>query len=395
MAGHRPRVTIQAPANGSLLPAGPWELTVSVEDWPLADAGPLGIGPHLVLQLDGEPAIRVTSNTLPIKVSMPQLGPGSHRLTAYAAFPWGEALKQPGASQQITLHRVAPNPLSLPAEGSPQLIPVPAARASSGQPVLIDWLLLGAPLQHLRDGDDSWRLRVTVNGDSFLLDRQAPLWLQGLHNGSNAIVLELLDQVGQPLNPPFNSVVQELELTADPLRGWQLGQLADDDLQRLLGVATAGPAELEPSPSPATPAAENLPAPPGSEPALPVEAAPLPPLAPPASLDSPASSPPEEPAAQQPGPAAASPAAPITEPAQPMSLPLTAAPPDQPPTPATTSASAPEPSAEASEPATAPWPEASLDQAPPRPRDLVNPDGTLVMPPSEGPLGRLRARFAR
>jgi len=41
--------------------------------------------------------------------------------------------------------------------------------------VLIDWLLLDAPLQNLRGDDARWRLRISVNGDSFLVDRQTPL----------------------------------------------------------------------------------------------------------------------------------------------------------------------------------------------------------------------------
>ena len=36
---------------------------------------------------------------------MPPLNPGSHRLTVYAARPWGEVVKSPGASRQIRLVR--------------------------------------------------------------------------------------------------------------------------------------------------------------------------------------------------------------------------------------------------------------------------------------------------
>lgn len=117
--GRRPQLEILSPADGALLPAGPWTLRLKVEDWPLVDAGPLGLGPHVVVQLDGDPLTLTDTST-----TMRPLEPGSHRLTVFAARPWGEAVKGPGAQRQIRLHRVAANPLSQPAPGSPQLIAV-------------------------------------------------------------------------------------------------------------------------------------------------------------------------------------------------------------------------------------------------------------------------------
>jgi len=243
--GRRPRLEILSPADGALLPAGPWTLRLQVEDWPLVDAGPLlGLGPHLVVQLDGDPPLPLTGTS----TTMRPLEPGSHRLTVYAARPWGEAVKGPGAQRQIRLHRVAANPLSQPAPGSPQLIAVSPRGTAAGTPLLLDWLLLDAPLQHLRSGDASWRLRVSLNGDSFLIDQQTPLWLEGWRSGSNAIQLDLLDGLGEPLNPPFNSLVSEviLEPGAAAPR-WQGGRLQPGELAILLGEAPP-PAALEPEP---------------------------------------------------------------------------------------------------------------------------------------------------
>jgi hypothetical protein len=242
--GRRPRLEILSPADGALLPAGPWTLRLQVEDWPLVDAGPLGLGPHLVVQLDGDPPLPLTGTS----TTMRPLEPGSHRLTVYAAKPWGEAVKGPGAQRQIRLHRVAANPLSQPAPGSPQLIAVSPWGTAAGRPLLLDWLLLDAPLQNLRSGDASWRLRVSLNGDSFLIDQQTPLWLEGWRSGSNAIQLDLLDGLGEPLNPPFNSLVTEVTLepgTAPPR--WQGGRLQPAELAILLGEAPP-PAALEPEP---------------------------------------------------------------------------------------------------------------------------------------------------
>lgn len=241
----QPKITILEPRDGALLPDAPWTLRLDVEDWPLVDAGSLGLGSHLMVQLDDglpQPLLQTTA-------SMPPLSPGSHRFTVYAVRPWGEVVKAPGAFRQIRLHRVAANPLALPAEGSPQLLVVSPWQASAGEPVLLDWLLIDAPLQNLRADDARWRLRVTVSGDSFLVNQQTPLWLKGWKPGSNAVLLELVDGRGEPLNPPFNSVVREvrLDLGSSP-PPWLGPRLDGATLARLLGeVPSAEPDQQPPS----------------------------------------------------------------------------------------------------------------------------------------------------
>jgi len=256
LASREPRITILEPRDGAVLPEGPWTLRLGVEDWPLVDAGSLGLGPHLMVQLDDglpQPLLETT-------VAMPPLTPGSHRLTVTAVRPWGEVVKAPGAFRQIRLHRVAANPLALPAEGSPQLLAVSPSGAIAAEPVLLDWLLIDAPLQNLRADDARWRLRVTVNGDSFLVNQQTPLWLKGWKPGSNAVLLELVDGRGEPLNPPFNSLVREVR--TDPALGrpaWLGPRLRSEDLARLLGEAPPPEAAvaLEPADLPFSPAAPS------------------------------------------------------------------------------------------------------------------------------------------
>lgn len=119
------------------------------------------------------------------------------------------------------------------------------------EPVLIDWLLIDAPLQSFDGAGPRWRLRVTLNGDSFLVDRQSPLWLSGLRPGSNPLQLELLDGLGEPLNPPFNSRVQDLVMLPGAPRPWQTAALAAEDLERLLGERSIeAESEVEPEPEP-------------------------------------------------------------------------------------------------------------------------------------------------
>lgn len=251
-----PRVRILAPADGDLLPDGPWTLRLQVTDWPLVEAGPLGLGPHLVVQLDGEPPRPVVDTA----VEMPPLSPGSHRLTVYAAKPWGEAHKSPLAFQQIRLHRLAANPATLPAPGTPQLIPVSPAGLAGDPPLLLDWLLIDAPLQGLRGDTSGWRLRLTVNGESVLVDQQTPLWLQGWKPGSNALLLELLDGRGEPLNPPFNSLLQDVIVPEAGAGGSLRARSAPTtDLERAVLLGEQPVSVLFPA-APVSPATAEVPA---------------------------------------------------------------------------------------------------------------------------------------
>lgn len=267
LADRTPNIEILSPRDGATLGDGPWQLKLRVRDWPLADGGPLGLGAHVVVQVDGQALQRISgadaaawqpadaSPERSLVIPQEPLSPGSHRITVYAARPWGEAVKSPGAAQQIRVHQLAANPLSLPTPGSPQLLPVSPDAANGAEPLLLDWLLLDAPLQHLRDGDGSWRLRVTINGDSFVLDQAVPLWLRGWKSGRNSLQLELLDGSGAALNAPFNSFVRAIELAAPGSEHaaekprWQQGRLSADELAILLGEQPPTPPEPPEAPA--------------------------------------------------------------------------------------------------------------------------------------------------
>lgn len=333
LAERAPQVAIEQPADGATLPSGSWTLRLKVRDWPLVDAGPLGLGAHIAVQIDDRPVLRLTdhrpsSSGDVVETSLPALSPGSHRITAYAARPWGEAVKAPGASDRIRVQNLAANPLALPAPGTPELVAVSPSEATSAEPVLLDWLLFDAPLQHLREGDGSWRLRVSVNGDAFLVDQNVPIWLRGWSAGSNALQLELVDGRGEPLNPPFNSLVREVKLGGASQPRWLAGPLQPNELAMLLGelppppAEPDTPAEPEPAAAPQPAAAPPVAQPPdeaevapeaGAEPSEPLTPAPAgePELPEPGSTPAdPATAEPGQPAdAQEPEPAAEPPLA--------------------------------------------------------------------------------------
>ena len=238
LAKHHPHLSLISPLDGSQLKGGPLNLELKIEDWPLANDRELGLGAHVAIQMDDQPPVRVSEqqgNRLTLEI--PSLSPGSHRFTAYAAYPWGEAVKTPGASLHWSVDQLRPLMGTQPQGDAPWLAVVSPAELGGDSPLLLDWLVWNAPLQNLRAGDARWRLRITVNEDSFVVDQQDALWLQGIDNrkGVNTVQMELLNGIGESLDPMFNNQLRAVPERQNPKPIWLQSSLKDTELAQLLG----------------------------------------------------------------------------------------------------------------------------------------------------------------
>ena len=262
LRGKQPQLSVVSPKPGSQVGAGDWSLQLRLDDWPVLESSELGAGPHVVVQLDHQEPQRIfaTDSKGLISVSMPALTPGSHHLSAFAALPWGEAAAGKNARIQWQLYRGLATPEALPDLDAPQLVAVPPQQLAAGAAVPINWFLFNAPLQHLRDGDEQWRLRLSLDGSSVVLDRAQSLWLKPLKAGEHFLKLELLDGDGNPLQPAFNSLVQELRvpvsragapaLFSSRLSADQLAELSDPNYQPTPEPEPEPAAAPEPEPTP-------------------------------------------------------------------------------------------------------------------------------------------------
>ena len=116
----------------------------------------------------------------------------------------------------------------------------------------MDWLIWNAPLQNLREGDGRWRLRISIDGDSFLVDHQEALWLKGSNgSGSHDIQMELLNGLGEPITPVFNNQLIHLKAASGAKPGWMRPRLTESQLARLSGSPEPDVLEVvESSPEP-------------------------------------------------------------------------------------------------------------------------------------------------
>nr|WP_290228146.1 hypothetical protein [Trichocoleus desertorum] len=208
---YQPQVSILSPRPSEVLQDNTVSVRFQVTDLPLFKNAQLGLGPHLHVILDNEPYEAVYNADQPLVLK--DVAPGTHTLRVFASRPWHESFKNEGAYAQTTFHVFTKTQENTPALEQPLLTYSRPKGDYGAEPIMLDFYLTNAPL-HLvaqeEDDDDisDWRIRCTINGESFIFDRWQPLYLKGFQPGKNWVQLELLDEKGKPIENAFNNTVR-------------------------------------------------------------------------------------------------------------------------------------------------------------------------------------------
>ena len=133
-------------------------------------------------------------------------------MRAIATQPWGESFKNEKAYAQATFHVLAKTEENSPDTDLPLITYLEPQGTYRAEPVLLDFYLNNVPLhsiaqQSSTDDIPDWRIRCSVNGQSFVFDRWQPIYLKGLTPGQNWVQLSLLDDKGRPIKNAFNNTV--------------------------------------------------------------------------------------------------------------------------------------------------------------------------------------------
>ncbi|WP_174783755.1 hypothetical protein [Dolichospermum sp. UHCC 0259] len=238
LEGYQPQVSILSPQGDEILPDNIVKVRLQVKDLPLFKDPKWQLGPHLHLILDNQPYIAVYDLNQPVVLS--DLSPGTHTLRVFASRPWHESFKNEGAYAQTTFHVLTKTEENNPDSKLPLLTYSRPTGGYGAEPIMLDFYLTNAPLHSMAETnpDDTmsnWRIRSTVNGESFILDRWQPIYLKGFKPGKTWVKLEFLDNEGQPVKNAFNTTIRLInyqpngqdtlskivrgELTADEVRG--------------------------------------------------------------------------------------------------------------------------------------------------------------------------------
>lgn len=267
---YEPQVRIASPDPDETLTSTTVQVQLQVRDFPIYKDQSLGFGPHLHLFVDDQPHQAVYDADTPI--TLEALAPGTHTLRLLAVRPWGESFKNAGAYDQVTFNVFAASPQNHPDDSKPVLTYNQPQDRYGAEPILLDFHLSNAPPHLVAQADEEimdWRIRCTVNGESFVFDRWQPIYLQGFKPGKNWIRLELIDENGTLIDNALNTSIRVID--------YQPG--GEDGLSKLIkGEIPLAQAKalIDPSYEPPAPKVEESIEPAEEEPKAPVEAEPQP-----------------------------------------------------------------------------------------------------------------------
>jgi hypothetical protein len=208
---YQPQVTIISPQTDQLFSDTKINVQLKVQDLPIFKNEELQLGPHLHLILDNQPYLSIYDLEQPI--TLENLSPGTHTLRVFAVRPWEESFKNEGAYAQTSFHIFTKTQENNPDAKKPLLTySQPQGNYGAG-PIMLDFYLTNAPL-HLvardnpEDSINDWRIKVTINGESFILDEWKPVYLNGFQEGNNWVQLQFIDEQGNLLDNVFNDTVR-------------------------------------------------------------------------------------------------------------------------------------------------------------------------------------------
>ncbi len=257
---YQPQVRILSPQTDETIQAETVKVQLEVRGLPMFQNPQLGLGPHLEFILDNQPAIKIYDLNEPLVLS--DLLPGTHTIRVFAARPWDESYKNQGAYAQTTFHIYTKTEENNPDPAKPLLTYNLPQGKYGAEPILLDFYLTNAPL-HLvaqENPDDNivdWRIRVTVNGSSFVVDRWEPIYLKGFDPGVNWVKLEFLDEQGNSVNNVFNNTARSL--TYQPRGQDSLSKLIRGELSSAQVRSLVNPSYPVPKPETTTPDVEVIP----------------------------------------------------------------------------------------------------------------------------------------
>ncbi|BAY70752.1 hypothetical protein ACN23B_25850 [Anabaena sp. FACHB-709] len=259
---YQPQVTIVNPQPEEVISDNTVSVRFQVKDLPIFKHPQWQLGPYLHVIVDNQPYIPVYDLSQPLVLS--DLSPGTHTLRVFASRPWHESFKNEGAYAQTTFHVFTKSDDNNPDSRLPLLTYSSPQGSYGAEPILLDFYLANAPLhlaakEQSNDQFSDWRIRCTINGESFVFDRWQAVYLKGFKPGKNWVKLEFLDNQGNPVKNAFNTTVRLFDYqpnSKDTLSRIVRGELNAEEVRGIVDpIYVAKPSVAEPTPV-ATPSPE-------------------------------------------------------------------------------------------------------------------------------------------
>lgn len=201
------------PAGGMVEPgAVPFDYTLS--NYQLTRMTPHGNADHMANSQQGQHIHNIVDNqpyTAHYETSFTKdMEEGNHVVLSFLSRSYHESLKHPGAYdlRVVTVGKPAQEPdFDLKAPNMFYSRPKGEYAGPETEQVMLDFYLVNTELS-----PEGNKVRATINGTEFMLDRWMPYIMEGLPMGENTVKLELLDNSGNVLPGPYNSVERTFTL---------------------------------------------------------------------------------------------------------------------------------------------------------------------------------------
>ena len=209
------QMRLQTPAAGSTVPSGAVAFDYDVTNFALTKMSGGMTGNEMAVSEKGQHIHNIVDNqpyTAHYTTEFTKnIADGQHVILSFLSRSYHESLKHRGAYdlRLVTVGNAAAQPLDVNLSAPHMFYSRPKDTYSGNdtKKVMLDFYLVNTTL-----APGGNKVRATINGTEFMLDQWLPCTMEGLPMGQNTVKLELLDNAGNLIPGPFNSVTRTFTL---------------------------------------------------------------------------------------------------------------------------------------------------------------------------------------
>ncbi|CAM3410089.1 hypothetical protein POKO110462_01520 [Pontibacter korlensis] len=209
------QLRLNTPPAGGVVEPGPVQFSYSLSNYELTRMTPHSNAEHMANSHQGQHIHNIVDNepyTAHYETEFTkEIGEGEHVILSFLSRSYHESLKHKGAYDLRKITVGKPTESLEFDESAPHMFYSRPKGEYVGpaetEKVMLDFYLVNTDLSTTGN-----KVRATINGTEFILDRWMPYIMEGLPMGENTIKLELIDNNGNVLPGPFNSVERTFTL---------------------------------------------------------------------------------------------------------------------------------------------------------------------------------------
>jgi hypothetical protein len=211
------QIRLNVPPAGGVVKAGPVQFDYDLSNYELTRMTPHSNAEHLSNSQEGQHIHNIVDNepyTAHYTTEFTKdLAEGDHIILSFLSRSYHESLKHKGAYDLRMVTAGNPKERLEFDLNAPHMFysrPKGEYAGKDTEQVMLDFYLVNTTLATKGN-----KVRATINGTEFILDRWMPYILEGLPMGDNTIKLELIDNNGSLVPGPYNSVTRTFKLRTE------------------------------------------------------------------------------------------------------------------------------------------------------------------------------------